>query len=78
MKTPADWLNLADDTRGLADRMHDPGAKQTLLTIARGYEKLARRAALAMETNLPIDDDETEALKLRGRSSANPKRADRT
>ena len=38
------WRTLAAEARATADRMIDPEAKRTLLNIAEGYERLARRA----------------------------------
>jgi hypothetical protein len=58
--------------------VHDPEARRMLLTVALGYVRLARHAARFADTSLPVKDDETETLRLRGRSSANPKRACRT
>jgi hypothetical protein len=39
------WRVLADEARIIADQMTDPQAKLILLTIARGYDRLAERAA---------------------------------
>ena len=39
------WRTLAAEARAAADEMTDPKAKRTLLSIAEGYERLARRAA---------------------------------
>ena len=38
------WRKLAEEARAVADQLTDPGAKQIMLTIAAGYERLARRA----------------------------------
>ena len=38
------WRTLAAEARTTADKMTDPEAKRTLLNIAEGYERLARRA----------------------------------
>jgi hypothetical protein len=78
MDTAAEWLILADDAKELADRAHDPEARRELLIVALGYVRLARHAARFADTNLPVKGDEAEVLRLRGRSSANPQRADRT
>ena len=40
------WRTLAAEARATADKMTDPEAKRTLLNIAEGYERLARRAEL--------------------------------
>jgi hypothetical protein len=46
------WRILADEARTIADQMTDPQAKLILLTIARGYDRLAERAAArAAQTN---------------------------
>jgi hypothetical protein len=39
------WRTLADEARTIADQMTDPQSKLVLLTIARGYDRLAERAA---------------------------------
>jgi hypothetical protein len=39
------WRALADEARTIADQMSDPQQKLVLLTIARGYDRLAERAA---------------------------------
>lgn len=39
------WQALAEEARAIADQMTDPQAKLILLTIARGYDRLAQRAA---------------------------------
>jgi hypothetical protein len=61
MHTPAHWLILADDARNLADQLHDPEAKQTMLAIAWGYDKLARHAALFADTYLSVKDGEAKS-----------------
>ena len=38
------WRTLAAEARATSDKMTDPQAKRTLLNIAEGYERLARRA----------------------------------
>jgi hypothetical protein len=38
------WRTLAAEARAAADEMTDPDAKRTLVNIAEGYERLARRA----------------------------------
>ena len=38
------WRTLVAEARAAADEMTDPEAKRTLLNIAEGYERLARRA----------------------------------
>ena len=45
-KRAADWLALAQDARAIAERLTDVSARQTMLGIAEGYEKMARHAAL--------------------------------
>ena len=36
---------MAEDARAMADGMHDPDSKRTMLEIADSYEKLATWAA---------------------------------
>ena len=38
------WRALAAEARARADEMSDPEAKRIMLSIAEGYERLARRA----------------------------------
>lgn len=42
--TAEHWMDRARETRELASQMKDGEAKQALLTIAEGYEKVAKRA----------------------------------
>jgi hypothetical protein len=41
---PSRWMALAAEARAVADEMTDPQARQVMLKIAEGYERLARRA----------------------------------
>jgi hypothetical protein len=38
------WRTLAAEARAVAEEMADPEAKRTMLSIADGYDRLARRA----------------------------------
>jgi len=38
------WRALADDARVAAEQATDPDARRSLLAIAEGYERLAKRA----------------------------------
>ena len=51
----AHWLLRAEEARAMADRMHDPATRRTMLSIAASYEKLAAYAALAGETAARIE-----------------------
>jgi len=42
--TAEHWLQRARETREMAAHIQDPEAKQAMLTIAEGYEKVAKRA----------------------------------
>jgi hypothetical protein len=42
--TSAEWMARATEARNLAEKMHDADARSTMLAIAAGYEKLAKRA----------------------------------
>jgi hypothetical protein len=53
--TPGDWLLLAADARTLADAMTDIRARQTMLFVAIGYEKMANHAARLERLNLPME-----------------------
>jgi hypothetical protein len=55
-KTPAEWTARATDARAIAERMEDdPLARETMLEIAAGYERLAARAAKAMTPTTSMD-----------------------
>lgn len=53
--TLAYWLLRASDARSLADSMSDPEAKQMMLTVAAGYESLARHHASLQEIGIPVE-----------------------
>jgi hypothetical protein len=42
--SPSRWWALAAEARAVADEMTDPKAREIMLKIAAGYERLARRA----------------------------------
>ena len=48
--TAANWSQLAEQARAMADDMDDALAKKTLLEIAAGYDRLTARA-LARQGN---------------------------
>ena len=52
---PGYWLVQAADAKALAEELHDPKAKQTMMLIARGYEKLADYAARLARLDLPSE-----------------------
>jgi hypothetical protein len=41
------WMARATEARSVAEKMRDTDARSTMLAIAAGYEKLARRVELA-------------------------------
>ena len=45
--TSTQWMARAAEARSLAERMRDAEARSTMLAIAAGYEKLARRVEIA-------------------------------
>ena len=49
MKTLIDdaehWWGRAEETRTIAEIMNDPEARRIMFDIARGYDRLAERAA---------------------------------
>ena len=45
--TSMQWMARATEARSLAETMRDSDARSTMLAIAAGYEKLARRAEAA-------------------------------
>jgi hypothetical protein len=42
---PEHWRRRAAEARALANTLGDPDAKKTMLGIADGYDRLAKRAA---------------------------------
>jgi len=59
--TAAEWLVRADDARELAQQLSDTAARETMLGIADGYERLARHAALWAANGLvPNQPDSVE------------------
>ena len=53
--TVSEWLAHAEDARMKAEQMVDPGARQTMLNVADGYEKMARHAVEWTRAGLIID-----------------------
>lgn len=53
--TAAQWLARADEARELAQQLSDTAARETMLGIAEGYERLARHAALWSQNSLVAD-----------------------
>ena len=41
---PEHWRQRAEEVRTVAEDMHDPVTKRSMLDTAEGYERLARRA----------------------------------
>ena len=41
---PKHWRYRAEEARAMAESMTDPVAKQSMLSVAAEYEKLAKRA----------------------------------
>ena len=56
--TAGHWLVQSEDARATAEGMHDPSAKRMMLSIAAGYEKLARHAAMLASTKIPSEADD--------------------
>lgn len=44
MRTAAGWLQMAEQTRTIAEGMRDPFSKRQMLDIADSYEALAAHA----------------------------------
>jgi hypothetical protein len=44
LRTAAYWESLAEEARAKSDEMHDKGAKATMLSIAKSYDRLATQA----------------------------------
>ena len=41
---PQHWLDRAEEMRRLAEEMGDPETRRMMISVAEGYDKLARRA----------------------------------
>jgi hypothetical protein len=54
--TSMQWMARATEARSLAERMRDSDARSTMLAIAAGYEKLARRAKAKSEASASCTD----------------------
>ena len=55
-QTLKQWMARAAEARSLAERMRDAEARSTMLAIAAGYEKLAKRAeVITAEAPASID-----------------------
>ena len=55
----AHWLARADEARELAQHLSDAAARETMLGIADGYERLARHAALWAANGLVPDQPDS-------------------
>jgi hypothetical protein len=44
LENPEHWLKRAEEARSIAEGMNDPEAKFMMLSVARTYETLAKRA----------------------------------
>ena len=53
------WLEFAEQTRRMAEAMHDSQARQTMLMIAARYEEMAQRMEAHARTNLPAGSGES-------------------
>lgn len=48
---PRHWRERAEETRVVAEKMHDIGAREMMLRVADDYEGLARRALERLAAN---------------------------
>ena len=56
--SPKYWHERAEEARAMAEEMTDPVAQETMLGIARSYEKIAKRAeAREAGVNLSLSKD---------------------
>jgi hypothetical protein len=50
---PLVWLHRAERARVVADKVADPGARDTMLAVAAAYEEIAKRAAARVIASQP-------------------------
>jgi hypothetical protein len=55
--TSMQWMARTTEAMSLAETMHDSDARATMIAIAAGYEKLARRAEAARAEALATSTD---------------------
>lgn len=53
--TPQHWEHRAQEARAIADGVRDPETKRILLSIADGYDRMAKLAE-AREAHVPMPD----------------------
>jgi len=51
---PQHWLDRAEEMRRLAEDMREPETRRMMLSIAEGYDKLAKRAKERASQNLNV------------------------
>ena len=64
--TSTQWMARAAEARSLAERMRDADARSTMLAIAAGYEKLARRAEVTKAGRLPPSTSTVAPMAIAG------------
>jgi hypothetical protein len=45
LRTPEYWRDRAEEARAKADEMRDPAARETMLDVAKSYERMAKLAS---------------------------------
>jgi hypothetical protein len=54
LEDPDYWRRRAEEARTIAEQMENPEAKQTMLEIAAGYDRMAQRAAERIAAEKPL------------------------
>jgi hypothetical protein len=50
---PQQWRDCAEEVRAMVENVIDPGAKETLLKVAAGYDDMAKKAELRVLWSRP-------------------------
>jgi hypothetical protein len=50
---PQHWRDCAEEVRAMVENVIDPGAKETLLKVAAGYDDMAKKAELRVFWSRP-------------------------
>jgi hypothetical protein len=60
------WMARAAEARSLGTKMRDPDSRSTMLSIAAGYERLARRAEVTKAEAPVVPTDYRSSMGIAG------------